>query len=66
MIMATTDSPTQPLIVKCPGCGIDVAWNEQSTNRPFCSPRCRDADFIGWAKEEQRIVGDDEDLMSGD
>jgi endogenous inhibitor of DNA gyrase (YacG/DUF329 family) len=60
----STPSAKQPLIVKCPGCGIDVVWGEQSADRPFCSPRCRDADFIGWAKEEQRIVGDDGELMS--
>jgi endogenous inhibitor of DNA gyrase (YacG/DUF329 family) len=61
--MPATD---QPLIVKCPGCGAAVVWGEQSPERPFCSPRCRDADFIGWAKEDRRIAGDDEDLMSGD
>ena len=62
----TTTPSDKPLIVKCPGCGVDVVWNEHSANRPFCSPRCRDTDFIGWAKEEKRIEGDDEDLMSGD
>jgi endogenous inhibitor of DNA gyrase (YacG/DUF329 family) len=63
MTMTATD---QTLIVQCPNCGIDVAWGEQSPDRPFCSPRCRDTDFIGWAKEEQRIVGDGEDILSGD
>lgn len=62
----TTPSSNQPLIVKCPGCGADVEWGEQSPHRPFCSPRCRDTDFIGWAKEDRKIEGDDEDLMSGD
>lgn len=54
----------KPLTVKCPTCGIDVAWCEQSEQRPFCSPRCRDADLIGWAKEEHKIEGDDNDVLS--
>lgn len=54
----------KPLTVKCPSCGIDVVWSEQSEQRPFCSPRCRDTDLIGWAKEEHKIEGDDEDVFS--
>lgn len=59
-------SDTKPLIVKCPTCGADVTWGEQSPHRPFCSARCRDTDFIGWANEEKRIEGDGEDIFSGD
>jgi endogenous inhibitor of DNA gyrase (YacG/DUF329 family) len=66
MIMSTSGAPSQPLMVKCPACGVSVAWGPQSPERPFCSPRCRDTDLIGWAKEEHRIEGDDEDLMSED
>lgn len=64
--MSTPTENRTPLVVPCPNCGAAVAWGEQSPHRPFCSPRCRDTDFIGWAKEEKRIEGDGEDLLSGD
>jgi endogenous inhibitor of DNA gyrase (YacG/DUF329 family) len=59
---------TEPVYVKCPGCGVDVEWGERSPQRPFCSERCRNKDFIGWAKEEHRIGGDPnyDDLLSDD
>jgi endogenous inhibitor of DNA gyrase (YacG/DUF329 family) len=59
-------SNTRPLVVKCPKCGIEVIWSEQNSHRPFCSARCRDADLIDWAKEEHKIAGDNDDLLSGD
>ena len=46
------------LLVKCPGCGAELAWDTTNPHRPFCSERCKNADFIGWAKEEHRIGGD--------
>ncbi len=62
--MSTAQSRTVP----CPNCGVDVVWSEQNLHRPFCSARCRDTDFIGWAKEEHKIGGDNDydDLLSGD
>jgi uncharacterized protein len=59
---------SKPLTVKCPSCGIEVTWSETSRERPFCSPRCRDTDFIGWAKEEHKIGGDNDydDVLSED
>lgn len=56
------------LMVKCPSCGTDVAWQESSAFRPFCSARCRDQDFIAWANGERAIGGSEEydDLLSGD
>lgn len=58
----------KPLEVQCPGCGVSLPWDASQPFRPFCSQRCRDADFIGWAQEAHRISGDDDydDLFSGD
>jgi hypothetical protein len=44
--------------VKCPACGIEVAWHESSRFRPFCSERCRTTDLGDWAAERHRIAGD--------
>ena len=58
----------KPLKIQCPGCGESLVWDPDSPFRPFCSQRCKDADFIGWAHETHRISGDDDydDLFSGD
>jgi endogenous inhibitor of DNA gyrase (YacG/DUF329 family) len=58
----------KPLTVKCPSCGTAVTWTEQSLYRPFCSERCRNSDFIGWANQEQVIGGDSryDDVLSDD
>jgi endogenous inhibitor of DNA gyrase (YacG/DUF329 family) len=56
------------LVVKCPGCGSPVPWTEQAVFRPFCSERCKNTDFIGWANEQHQLPGDVsiDDLMSED
>lgn len=61
-------SSKKPIAVKCPSCGAEVEWSEASPDRPFCSARCKNKDFIGWANEQQRISGDTnyDDLLSGD
>lgn len=61
-------SDDRQLIVKCPSCRAEVAWKQQNVHRPFCSERCRNRDFIGWASEEHRIGGDSsyDDLLSDD
>lgn len=58
----------KPLQVKCPTCNTQVDWTEDSPERPFCSPRCKAADFIAWSNEEQVIGGDAEydDVLSED
>ena len=43
--------------VECPGCGASVVWNDDYPHRPFCSRRCKDADFIDWAKQQKSIAG---------
>jgi endogenous inhibitor of DNA gyrase (YacG/DUF329 family) len=48
----------KPKSVACPTCHKPVAWNEQSTWRPFCSERCRLIDLGEWLDEEKRIVGE--------
>lgn len=47
----------QPKMVKCPGCGKSVEWNDKSRWRPFCSERCRLIDLGEWASEGHRIAG---------
>jgi endogenous inhibitor of DNA gyrase (YacG/DUF329 family) len=51
--------------VKCPTCGVPVAWIESSRFRPFCSERCRTTDLGSWAAERHRIAGDPVDAMPG-
>jgi endogenous inhibitor of DNA gyrase (YacG/DUF329 family) len=41
--------------VKCPQCGIAVAWTPESRWRPFCSQRCKTIDLGAWASERYRI-----------
>jgi uncharacterized protein len=52
--------------VKCPTCGAQVAWNESSPFRPFCSQRCRTIDLGDWAAERHRIAGDPTDAPPDD
>jgi endogenous inhibitor of DNA gyrase (YacG/DUF329 family) len=44
--------------VACPSCGTTVSWIEANEQRPFCSKRCRNLDFCGWANESHVIGGD--------
>ena len=48
----------EPLKVECPTCKTSVAWNDDYPYRPFCSKRCQQSDFCGWANEEHVIGGD--------
>ncbi len=56
----------KPLVVQCPCCQADVEWTDDAPHRPFCSLRCKQLDFIGWANEEHTIAGDSsyDDLLS--
>jgi uncharacterized protein len=51
--------------VRCPGCGQSCKYGPSNPSRPFCSPRCRNADFGAWASESYRVAAnatpDDED-----
>jgi hypothetical protein len=59
---------SKPLRVKCPTCGTEIEWITSNTNRPFCSERCKNKDFIAWANEEQVMGGSAEydDVLSED
>jgi uncharacterized protein len=56
------------LTVQCPSCRVSVVWSEESPFRPFCSVRCQQLDFCGWATESHVIPGDSpfDDLFSED
>ncbi|MEZ5530250.1 MAG: DNA gyrase inhibitor YacG [Porticoccaceae bacterium] len=47
------------LEVTCPECGKPVIWEEESPFRPFCSKRCQQLDFGGWASESFSIPGEE-------
>jgi hypothetical protein len=59
---------SKELTVECPNCKTLVNWSEENPDRPFCSARCRNIDFCGWAQEEHLIKGNSQydDLFSGD
>lgn len=50
-------NPSNELSVDCPNCKAVVIWNDKAPHRPFCSQRCKDGDFIGWANETKIIAG---------
>ncbi len=47
--------------VPCPTCKKPVLMTDEFPERPFCSKRCKDIDFGGWAAEEFSIAGGDEE-----
>ena len=61
-----------PRVIRCPGCGGDSVYALSNPSRPFCSERCRGADFGAWATENYRVAarpgseaGDEEDPAPG-
>jgi len=46
---------SKPLIVTCPTCSKEHAWDTSNRFRPFCSERCRLIDLGKWANEEYRV-----------
>jgi len=44
--------------VRCPSCGQPCKYGPSNPSRPFCSPRCRNADFGAWANEAYRVAAD--------
>ena len=56
-------------IVVCPRCQGDSVYAPSNPYRPFCSQRCKAADFGAWADEGFRIApqtdaGDDDLLQA--
>ena len=47
--------------VECPSCGKKVLMTEAFAYRPFCSKRCKDIDFGGWANESYQIASETDD-----
>ncbi len=65
--MTDTDNHNKdPLLCRCPGCGTQVEWSDKFPDRPFCSERCRNGDFVAWAEGERAIPGNPtyDDLLS--
>ncbi|HEY8509086.1 MAG TPA: DNA gyrase inhibitor YacG [Steroidobacteraceae bacterium] len=50
-----------PPRVKCPTCGRQIEWSENSPFRPFCSERCRLIDLGAWLSEKRAIPGESAD-----
>tara|TARA_B110000444_G_scaffold259988_1_gene305452 strand:- start:750 stop:953 length:204 start_codon:yes stop_codon:yes gene_type:complete len=46
------------LKVSCPSCKTQLLWEASNPHRPFCSGRCRQLDFCGWANEEKVLEGE--------
>ena len=47
--------PTNRLVI-CPGCGQNSVFEPGNVYRPFCSERCKNADFGGWASGSFRMT----------
>ncbi|WP_367161566.1 DNA gyrase inhibitor YacG [Methylibium sp.] len=41
--------------MRCPGCGQHSEYSSTNPFRPFCSERCKNADFGAWASERYRV-----------
>ena len=50
-----TASKVPERIVRCPACGGDSVYASTNLYRPFCSQRCKNADFGAWASEGYRV-----------
>ncbi|ROR94770.1 hypothetical protein EDC56_3913 [Sinobacterium caligoides] len=65
--MSQSHASNEP-IVNCPSCQQPTPYSRDNASRPFCSKRCKDADFIDWSNEERTIQGSSvyDDVLSGD
>ena len=41
--------------MKCPRCKKEMIYNLKNEHRPFCSDRCKNADFLNWHDENYRV-----------
>jgi endogenous inhibitor of DNA gyrase (YacG/DUF329 family) len=55
MTKLTSSSATVYRIVSCPACKGDSIYGTANPFRPFCSERCKNADFGAWASESYRL-----------
>jgi hypothetical protein len=51
-------SAKPPPEVPCPRCRRITLFSPQNPWRPFCSERCKRADFGAWASESYRVEAD--------
>lgn len=49
------DGATQPLMVRCPSCGVMHTYRTDNPYRPFCSKGCKAIDLGAWASEAYRV-----------
>jgi endogenous inhibitor of DNA gyrase (YacG/DUF329 family) len=49
-------TPSSQRIVRCPTCGGESIYSPANPHRPFCSDRCKNVDFGGWASESYRVA----------
>ncbi len=53
--MTSTPSSEPVRTVRCPACGGQSVYAGSNPYRPFCSERCKSADFGAWASEAYRV-----------
>ena len=58
--MPDQKQPRQSRLVPCPSCKGDSVYAGSNPFRPFCSARCKNADFGAWASEGFRVPADQE------
>jgi endogenous inhibitor of DNA gyrase (YacG/DUF329 family) len=51
-------STSKTRVVICPGCSGESIFGPENPFRPFCSQRCKNLDFGGWASENFRVASD--------
>ncbi|MEO8124123.1 MAG: DNA gyrase inhibitor YacG [Burkholderiales bacterium] len=55
MTTPSAPAPTPVRSVRCPTCGGASVYASTNPYRPFCSERCKNADFGAWASEAYRV-----------
>ena len=55
------------MLITCPQCRQQIAWDSKNPFRPFCSERCKKIDLGAWAEGNYVIPGTslDEDAFDG-
>lgn len=63
--MADRKYPQSFRLVTCPTCRGDSVYADSNPFRPFCSERCKNADFGAWADEGFRVPANPEPDEAG-
>ena len=64
-LIKKSDSMKDLAEVFCPTCREGVTWDKSSLHRPFCSIRCKQIDFVGWATESFKIQDEENNINLG-